>query len=100
VSDPLMLRPVTAQEARALERLARGLTTEARLRDRARICRLSAGGQRVSPIVRAVGLSAWTVRQWRKRCNARGLAGRQDRARAGRTPTSPPEAGGRSSPPA
>jgi transposase len=94
VSEPLMLRPVTAEEARDLERLARSQTTEARLRDRARVCWLSAGGQRVSQIVREVGLSDWTVRKWLKRFNARGLAGLQDRARAGRPPTYTPEAVG------
>lgn len=87
MSEPLILRPVTEEEARGLERLAKGRKTEARLRDRARVCWLSHSGQRVSQIVAAVGLSDWTVRKWLKRFNARGLAGLQDRARAGRPPT-------------
>lgn len=91
VSAPLMLRPVTEEEARALHALSRSQTAEARLRDRARVCWLSHGGQRVSQIVREVGLSDWTVRKWLKRFNARGLAGLQDRARAGRPPTYTPE---------
>jgi transposase len=90
-SPPLMLRPLTGEEARELEYLARSQTTEARLRDRARVCWRSHQGQRVSQIVPAVGLSDWTVRKWLKRFNARGLAGLQDRARAGRPPTYTPE---------
>lgn len=90
MSEPLMLRPVSEEEADGLERLARGQKTEARLRDRGRVCRLSAGGQRVSQIVTEVGLSDWTVRKWIKRFNARGLAGLQDRSRAGRPPTYTP----------
>jgi transposase len=86
-----MLRPVTAEEARELERLARSQTTEARLRDRARVCWLSHRGQRVSQIMREVGWSDWTVRKCLKRFNRRGLAGLQDRARAGRPPTYTPE---------
>ncbi len=91
VSAPLMLRPVTEEEASQLHALARSQTTEARLRDRARVCWLSHRGQRVSDIVVAVGLSDWTVRKWLKRFNARGLEGLQDRARSGRPPTYPPE---------
>lgn len=91
VSAPLMLRSLTEEEARGLERLARGQKTEARLRDRARVCWLSHCGQRVSQIVREVGLSDWTVRTWLKRFNARGLAGLHDRGRAGRPPTYTPE---------
>ena len=90
MSEPLMLRAVTAEEARALERLARGRKTEARLRDRARVCWLSHGGQRVSQIVGEAGLSDWTVRKWLKRFNRHGLAGLQDRACAGRPPTYTP----------
>lgn len=90
VSDPLLLRPVTDDEARALHALACSQTTEARLRDRARVCWLSHCGQWVSQIVREVGLSDWTVRKWIKRFNARGLAGLKDRARAGRPPTYTP----------
>jgi len=94
VSEPLMLRPVTEEEARALRVLARSQTTEARVRDRARVCWLSHGGRRVSQIVAEVGLSDWTVRKWLKRFNRRGLAGLQDKQRAGRPPTySPAEVG-------
>lgn len=91
VSAPLMPRPLSEEEARALHALARGQKTEARLRDRARLCWLSHGGQRVSQIVAAVGLSDWTVRKWLKRFNARGLAGLHDRGRVGRPPTYTPE---------
>jgi transposase len=85
-----MLRPLTAEEAGALHALARGQTTEARLRDRARVCWLSHTGHRVSQIVPAVGLSDWTVRKWLKRFNRRGLAGLQDKQRAGRPATYTP----------
>jgi transposase len=86
-----MLRPLTEEEARDLERLARSATAEARLRDRARVCWLSHRGRRVSQIVPEVGLSDWTVRKWLKRVNRRGLAGLHDRARAGRPATYTPE---------
>jgi transposase len=85
-----MLRPVSEEEARALQALARSQTTEARVRDRARVCWLSSGRRRVSQIVAEVGLSDWTVRKWLKRFNRRGLAGRQDKQRAGRPPTDTP----------
>lgn len=91
VSAPLMLRSLTEEEARTLHALARSRTAEARLRDRARVCWLSHGGQRVSQIVAVVGLSDWTVRKWLKRFNARGLDGLRDRQRAGRPPTYTPE---------
>jgi transposase len=91
VSDPLMLSPVTAEEAHELERLARSQTSEARVRDRARVCWLSHSGQRVSQIVGEVGLSDWTVRKWLKRFNTRGVAGLQDKQRAGRPATYTPE---------
>jgi transposase len=94
VSEPLMLRAVTEGEARALERLARSQTAEARLRDRARVCCLSHGGQRVSQIVGEVGLSDWTVRKRLKRFNRWGLAGLHDKQRAGRPPTYTPAAVG------
>jgi transposase len=90
-SAPLMLRPLTEEEARALRALARGQAAEARLRDRARVCWLSHTGHRVSQIVPVVGLSDWTVRKWLKRFNRRGLAGLQDKQRAGRPPTYTPE---------
>jgi transposase len=90
-SAPLMLRPLTDEEAGALHALACSQTAEARLRDRARVCWLSHGGQRVSQIVGAVGLSDWTVRKWLKRFNRWGLAGLHDKQRAGRPPTYTPE---------
>ena len=91
MSEPLMVRPLTEEEGRERERLARSQPTEARLRDRGRVGWLSHHGRRVSQLVPEVGRSDWTGRKWRKRCNAGGLAGRQDRARAGRPPTYPAE---------
>jgi len=86
-----MLRSLTEEEAAEVERLARSATAEARLRDRARVCWLSHRGRRVSQIVPEVGLSDWTVRKWLKRFNRRGLAGLQDKQRAGRPATYTPE---------
>lgn len=90
-SAPLLLRSLTEEETRDLERLARSATAEARLRDRARVCWLSHTGRRVSQIVLEVGLSDWTVRKWLKRVTRRGRAGLQDKQRAGRPATYTPE---------
>ena len=87
----LTLRAMTGEEARTLRELARGRTTEARLRDRARMCWLASEGQRVSAIKAELGVADGTVRLWIKRFNALGLNGLRDRRRDGRPPTYTPE---------
>ena len=62
MSDPPTLRPMSEQEVEARRALAHSRTSEARLRDRARICWLSHGGQPVAAIKDAVGVADGTVR--------------------------------------
>jgi transposase len=94
VSDPLALRAMTNEEEQALQKLARSQTTQARLRDRARICWLARQGTSVAAITVEMGVADGTVRLWITRFNAEGLDGLQDRRRGGRPPTYPPEAVG------
>jgi transposase len=91
VVEILTLRAMTAEEARTLRELARSRTTEARLRDRARMCWLASEGLRVSAIKTELGVADGTVRLWITRFNAHGLDGLRDRRRGGRPPTYPPE---------
>ncbi len=88
---PLTLRPLTAGEELALDRLARSRTEPARAVERARIVRLAHQGRRVPAIAREAGASGATVRLWLKRFNAAGLDGLVDAARVGRPPTYSPE---------
>ena len=81
------LRAMTDEEARTLRALAHSRTTEARLRDRARMCWLAGQGQRVSAIKAELGVADGTVRLWVRRFNALGLDGLRDRRRDGRPPT-------------
>ena len=94
MGEVLTLRALTDEEARTLRELARSRTTEARLRDRARMCWLASQGQRVSAIKAELGVADGTVRLWITRFNAHGLDGLRDRRRGGRPPTYRPEAVG------
>ena len=89
--ESLTLRAMTGEEARTLRELARSRTTEARLRDRARMCWLASEGQRVSAIRAELGVADGTVRLWLRRFNALGVEGLRDRRRGGRPPTYTPE---------
>lgn len=91
MSEPLMVRPMTAEEAQALQALAHSRTAEARLRDRARICWLSHQGQPVATIKAVMGVADGTVRLWITRFNDGGLDGLHDRRRGGRPATYAPE---------
>jgi transposase len=91
VAEILTLRAMTEEEARTLRDLAHSRTTEARLRDRARMCWLASKGQRVSAIKAELGVADGTVRLWITRFNALGLDGLVDRRRGGRPPTYPPD---------
>jgi len=82
---------MTDDEARTLREVARSRTTEARLRDRARMCWLASEGQRVSAIKAELGVADGTVRLWITRFNASGLDGLRDRRREGRPTTYTPE---------
>jgi transposase len=90
----LTLRPLTGDEIRVLDRLARSRTASARAVERARIVWEAHGGARVPAIARALGITEATVRTWLKRFNAQGVAGLADAPRSGRPPTySPDEVG-------
>ena len=89
--EVLTLRAMTAEEAQLVRDLARSRTTEARLRDRARMCWLASQGLRVSAIKAELGVADGTVRLWIGRFNALGLDGLRDRRRGGRPPSYTPE---------
>ena len=91
MSEPLTVRAMTSEEEQALRDLAHSRTTEARLRDRARICWLSHQGQRVATIEAELRIADGTVRLWSERFNAGGLDGLRDRRRGGRPATYTPE---------
>jgi len=81
------LRPLTAEEATTIQRLARPRTKSARLVERAEMLRRAAAGDGMEVIAATLGCTVEPVRLWVKRFNAHGLAGLQDRPRAGRPPT-------------
>jgi transposase len=78
--------PVTVTGAlrRVLTRRARGQKTSYRDKIRAQIVLLAAGRWSNAAIAVQVGVSVDTVRTWRGRFAAQGLAGLADRARSGR----------------
>jgi transposase len=83
----LPLRPLTDDEVRAIDRLARSRTEPARTVERAQIVWRARRGARVPAIARALGITEATVRTWLKRFNAEGVAGLADASRSGRPPT-------------
>jgi transposase len=83
----LTLRPLTDEETRAIDRLARSRTEPARAVERAQIVWQAHRGARVPAIARALGVCEATVRLWLTRFAAQGLDGLRDGARAGRPPT-------------
>ncbi len=87
----LRLRELTAEERSAIDRLAHARTAPARRVERARIIWHASRGQGAPAIAAQLRLNAGTVRGWIRRFNAAGLAGLEDRPRAGRPPTYPPE---------
>ena len=87
----LTLRPLTEEEARAIDRLARSRTEPARTVERAQLVWLAHQGERVPAIARTRGVCAATVRLWLTRFNADGLPGLRDAPRGGRPSTYTPE---------
>jgi len=84
----LRLRDLTEEEGIVVERLAHSRTAPARQVERARIIRRASRGEMAPVIAAALGLTAYTVREWIRRFNAQGLAGlRIGRVRAGHRPT-------------
>src|SRR5919107_3989936 len=87
----LRLRELTAEERSAVDRLAHSRTAPARRVERARIIWSAGQGAGAPAIAEQLRLTADTVRGWIRRFNAASLAGLEDRPRAGRPPTYPPE---------
>jgi len=81
------LREFSPEERQALERLASSRTARARTVERARILLAIADGRRPSQVAQELGLSRPTVYTRLHRFNERGLAGLEDRPRAGRPHT-------------
>lgn len=83
----LQLRELSAEERRALERLARSRTAPARQVERAKVALAAASGEGIGAIAERYHLSLGTVYLWWHRFAAQGLAGLQDKPRGGRPPT-------------
>ena len=81
------LRELTAEEASAVESLARSRTAAARRVERARIVWRASHGETPPSIAETLGLSAETVRRRIRRFNAEGLAALEDHPRSGRPAT-------------
>jgi transposase len=75
---------ITDAERAELQRRVRGHTTPQRAAKRARIVLLAAEGVPNRQIAPMVDMNEHTVAQWRRRFEAEGLAGLQDRKRPGR----------------
>ena len=87
----LRLRALTEAERAAIEKLAHSRPAPARQVERARIVWQASQGQIAPAIAAELRLTAETVRDWIKRFSTRGVAGLEDRPRAGRPPTYTPE---------
>lgn len=83
----LMLRPLTDDERRAIDRLAHARTEPAWLVERAQMLWRLGRGERVPAIAAALGVDEDTVRRWLKRFNAGGLEDLADEPRSGRPAT-------------
>src|SRR4029450_13947996 len=75
---------ITDEERAELQRRVRAHTTPQRTAKRARIVLLAPDGLPNRQIAPMVGMNEHTVAQWRRRFEAEGLAGLQDRKRSGR----------------
>ena len=75
---------ITDEERAELQRRVRAHTMPQRTAKRARIVLLAADGLPNRQIAPMVGMNEHTVAQWRRRFEAEGLAGLQDRKRSGR----------------
>ena len=84
---PVCLRELTAEEASAVENLARSRKAAARRVERARIVWRASHGETPPSIAEVLGVSAETVRRRIRRFNAEGLAALEDHHRPGRPAT-------------
>ena len=87
---PVCLRELTAEEASAVENLARSRKAAARRVERARIVWRASHGETPPSIAEVLGVSAETVRRRIRRFNAEGLAALEDHHRPGRPATYSP----------
>ncbi|MGW5373789.1 helix-turn-helix domain-containing protein, partial [Streptomyces sp. NPDC004009] len=74
-----------SEERTLLEELTRSRTAPLRRVQRARAALACADGGRNAAVARALGVHLDTVRRWRKRLAAEGLAALEDRPRPGRS---------------
>src|SRR3712207_1593970 len=88
---PVGLRERTAEEASAVESLARSRTAAARRGERARLVWRAHQGETPPTMAETLGLSAETVRRRMRRFNTKGLAALEDHHRSGRPATYSPE---------
>jgi transposase len=88
---PVRLRGLTAEDASAVEALARSRTAPARRVERARVIWRASRGETPPAIATALGLDAETVRRRIRRFNAEGLAAFDDHHRSGRPATYSPD---------
>jgi transposase len=84
---PVCLRTLTAEEASAVETLARSRTAPARRVERARIVWHASRGETPPAVAAALSVDAETVRRRIRQFNAEGLAALEDRPRSGRPAT-------------
>jgi transposase len=82
---------VVVEDRRELERIVRSRTAERRMVERARIVLAAAEGRSAARIASEVGCSEPTVKKWRRRFEADGLAGLRDAPRPGRPLVHGPE---------
>ena len=75
---------IGVEERRELERITRSRTAERRAVERARIVLAAAEGRSAARIANDVGCSEQTVKKWRRRFEADGIAGLRDAPRPGR----------------
>ncbi len=75
---------VGAEDRRELERIVRSRKAERRAVERARIVLAASEGRSAARIASEVGCSERTVKKWRRRFEADGLAGLRDASRPGR----------------
>lgn len=87
----MQVRTLTGEERAEVEQLARSRTAPVRLVERARIVLAAIDGEQTHMIAARFHISKNTVYLWVRRFNAMGVAGLEDRPRAGRPPQYTPE---------
>jgi transposase len=87
MAAPVTLRTMTPEEEHDLKTLLHSRTAPVRMVERARIVQAAAEGRSAPTIAAALGCSRPTVYAWIRRFNDQGIAGLQERHRAGRPPT-------------